>query len=123
VFERWTGEGTSNKWPRLTNGNHGNYQRVSDLFLERGDFVKIQNIIVGYDFKRLAPQLPVGQLRLYFTAQNLFTITGYSGMDPENGFNFENDSNNPNYSPWVSGIDLGYYPAAKTFLMGLNVTF
>ena len=115
VFERWTGEGTSNKWPRLTTGRNPNYQRVSNIFLEKGDYVKIQNITFGYDFKRLMPQMPLGQLRLYFTAQNLFTITGYSGMDPEIGWG--------NEARWVSGIDVGYYPSAKTFLCGVNVTF
>ena len=115
VFERWHGEGTSNKWPRLTNGNHMNYGNVSDIFLEKGDYVKIQNIQLGYDFKHLFNSMPLGQCRFYVSAQNLFTITGYSGMDPENGFG---DGYN-----WMSGIDLGLYPASKTFMLGLNVTF
>jgi len=114
VFERWHGEGTSNKWPRLTAGNHLNYQNVSDIFLEDADYVKIQNIILGYELTRLI-NMPVRQCRLYVAAQNLFTITKYSGMDPEVGFG--------NDDRWMSGIDLGYYPAAKTFLVGLNVTF
>ena len=115
AFERWTGEGTSNKWPRMTTGSHPNYQKVSNIFIEKGDYVKIQNITVGYDFKKLLTQLPLGQLRLYFTAQNLFTFTGYTGMDPEIGYG--------NSEGWVAGIDLGYYPAPKTFLCGLNITF
>ena len=115
VFERWTGEGTSNKWPRLTIGSHINYQRVSDIFLEKGDYVKIQNIILGYDFKRLFPKMPLGQARLYVTGQNLLTFTGYSGMDPEIGFG--------NSRSWVSGIDVGAYPASKTFLCGVQLTF
>jgi len=115
VFERWTGEGTSNKWPRLTNGSNINYQQVSDIFLENGNYLKIQNVTLGYNFKRLLPKLPVSQARLYFTAQNLFTFTNYSGMDPENGFG--------NSDSWVSGIDLGYYPSARTYLVGVNLTF
>ena len=115
VFERWTGEGTSNHWPRLTNGNHINYQYVSDIFLEKGDYLKIQSIIFGYDFKKLLPTLPLGQLRLYFQAQNLFTFTGYSGMDPEIGFGDGVST--------VRGIDVGYYPSAKTFLFGISATF
>ncbi len=75
VFNRWTGEGTSNKWPRLSRTNH---ELVSDFFFEKGDYVRIQNIILGYDFKRLAPQLPLSQARLYVSAQNLFTFTGYT---------------------------------------------
>ena len=115
VYKRWIGEGTSNKWPRLSAGNHINYQQVSDIFLESGNYLRIQNITLGYNFKTLFPQMPVGQLRLFFTAQNMFTITKYSGMDPEIGFG--------DGRSWVSGIDLGYYPAARTYLFGLNVSF
>ena len=117
VFDRWVGEGTSNKWPRLTTGNHLNYQYVSDIFLEKGDYVKIQNITLGYDFKKLFNQLPLGQCRFYLTGQNLFTFTGYTGMDPEVGFSGNTDHK------WMSGVDVGYYPSAKTFLCGVQVTF
>ncbi|MCD7916718.1 MAG: TonB-dependent receptor, partial [Tannerellaceae bacterium] len=114
IFGRWHGEGTSNKLPRLTSGNHSNWQNISDLYIENADYVKMQNITIGYDFKNLFPQMPLEQARLYFTAQNLFTITGYSGMDPEIG-----------YSPddWASGIDLGFYPSPRTFLVGVNLKF
>jgi hypothetical protein len=115
VFGRWHGEGTSNKWPRLTTGSHPNYQLVSDIYIENGDYLKIRNITLGYDFKRLFPKLPLSQARLYFTAQNLFTFTKYSGQDPEIGWG--------NDEGWVSGIDLGYYPSAKTFLFGINLAF
>ena len=123
VFKRWTGEGTSNKWPRLTTGANINYQNLSDLYLENGNYVKIQNITLGYDFKRLFPQIPLSQARLYFSAQNLFTFTGYSGMDPEIGFNGGTNDANGRSTNWVSGIDLGNFPSAKTFLMGVNLTF
>ena len=115
AFDRWTGEGTSNKWPRLTVGNHINYQRVSDIFLEKGDYVKIQNITIGYDVKRLFPKIPLGQARVYLTGQNLFTFTSYSGMDPEVGYGHDKS--------WMSGIDVGTYPSAKSFLCGVQLTF
>ncbi|MDR2499274.1 MAG: TonB-dependent receptor [Tannerellaceae bacterium] len=114
-FGRWTGEGTSDKWPRLTTGTHINYQNVSDIFIEKGDYVKIQNITLGYDFKKLLPKMPLGQARVYVTAQNMFTFTGYSGMDPEVGFG--------DGQSWVTGIDLGAYPASKTYLVGVNLSF
>jgi len=117
VFERWTGEGTSNKWPRLKNGNDPNYQLVSDIFFENGDYVKIQNLTLGYDFKKLYPRMPLGQARLYVSALNLFTITGYSGMDPEIGYTADDNIK------WAKSIDLGYYQAPKTFLVGVNITF
>jgi hypothetical protein len=114
VFDRWTGEGSSNKWPRLTSGSHINYQNVSDIFIENGDYVKIQNITLGYDIKRVLPKLPLSQARIYFTAQNLLTFTNYSGMDPEVGYG---------PSSWCSGVDVGLYPASKTYLVGVNLTF
>ena len=115
VFNRWTGEGTSNKWPRLTSGSHPNYQQVSDIFVEKGDYLKIQNITLGYDLKKLMPKMPLGQARVYLTVKNLHTFTGYSGMDPEVGFG---DGNT-----WVRGIDVGYYPGSREYLVGVQLTF
>jgi len=115
VFQRWHGEGTSNRYPRLTNGSHTNNQYVSDIYIEDADFFKIQNITLGYSFKSLFPKMPLGQARLYVSAQNLYTFTGYSGMDPEIGYGDEQG--------WVSGIDLGFYPSPRNFIIGLNVNF
>ena len=115
VFQRWHGEGTSNRYPRLTNGSHTNYQNISDIYIEDADFVKIQNITLGYNLKSAFPRLPLGQARLYLSAQNLYTFTGYSGMDPEIGYGDEQS--------WASGIDLGFYPAPRNFIIGLNVNF
>ncbi len=117
IFGRWHGEGTSNKLPRLTSGSHTNWQYISDIYIEDADFVKMQNITLGYDFKRLFPKMPLGQARLYITAQNLFTITGYSGLDPEVGNSYADD-----YS-WSNGIDLGFYPSPRTYLIGVNLKF
>jgi len=116
ILNRWHGEGTSNKYPRLTSTSSTNWTKVSDLYVEDGDYLKIQNLTVGFDFKKIYKKLPFGQLRLYFTAQNLFTFTGYSGMDPEIGYGGDNDE-------WASGIDLGYYPSARTIIMGINIKF
>jgi len=115
IFGRWTGEGTSNKLPRLTSGSHTNWQNISDIYIEDGDYLKIQNLTIGYDFKKLFPSMPLGQARLYFTAQNLITFTGYSGMDPEIGYGYGKS--------WVSGIDLGYYPSPRTYMVGVNLKF
>lgn len=115
IFGRWHGTGTSNRLPRLTTGTSPNWQYISDLYMENGDYLRCQNLTVGYDFKHLFRSLPVSQLRLYFTAENLFTITGYSGMDPEVGYG--------GYQSWVSGIDIGFYPSPRTYLIGVNVKF
>lgn len=115
IFGRWTGAGTSNKLPRLTSGSHTNWQNISDIYIEDGDYLKIQNVTLGYDFKKLFTAIPFGQARLFVMAQNLYTFTGYSGMDPEIGYGFG--------QPWVSGIDLGYYPNPRTYLVGVNLKF
>lgn len=115
ILGRWTGEGTSNRLPRMTAGNGVNRINVSDLYIEDGDFVKITDITIGYDFKNLMPKMPFSQARLYFTGKNLWTITNYSGMDPEVGYGDE--------QPFVSGIDLGFYPAPRSILVGVNLKF
>ncbi len=112
ILKRWTGEGTSNKIPRVTNTNI-NYQ-FSDLFLHKGDFLRLSNLTVGYDFADLMACKYISQCRLYFQIQNLFTLTKYNGMDPEIGYGMDG---------WVSGIDLGYYPRPRTFLVGVNLKF
>ncbi|SHE39275.1 TonB-linked outer membrane protein, SusC/RagA family [Dysgonomonas macrotermitis] len=118
ILESWRGEGTSNRLPRLTSGSNANYINISDLYIEDADYLKLQNLTIGYDFKKLFPKMPLGQARLYFTAQNLFTITGYSGMDPEVGYGGDDTV----YS-WSRGIDVGYYPNPRTYLIGVNLKF
>ena len=112
ILDRWTGEGTSNFIPRVTNTNI-NYQ-FSDLFIQDGDFLRISNVTLGYDFAKLLKQKWFSQARLYFQVQNLVTMTKYDGMDPEIGYGVDS---------WVSGIDVGYYPRPRTFLVGVNLKF
>ena len=80
VFDRWHGEGTSNTRPRLAVGTI-NDQWVSTLYMEDTDYFRIQNITLGYDFAKLWKTGPFSQLRFYVQAQNLYTFTGYSGVD------------------------------------------
>lgn len=112
ILNRWTGEGTSNKIPRVTETNI-NWQ-FSDLYLQDGDFLRISNISIGYDFAKLINLKCISQCRLYASVQNAFTFTKYDGMDPEIGYGTSN---------WVSGIDLGYYPRPRTYLFGVNLKF
>lgn len=76
-----------------------------------------KNLTIGYDFKRIWKNCPFQQLRVYAAAQNLFTFTGYKGMDPENGRAL-NDK-----EPWVTGVDVGNYPQPRTYMVGVNVKF
>ncbi|MBR5384865.1 MAG: SusC/RagA family protein, partial [Bacteroidales bacterium] len=115
VFNTWQGEGTSNRLPRLTNGSNPNWKNISDIYIENGDFFKISNVTIGYDFRKLVDMKYISKCRLYFQAQNLFTFTKYSGMDPEMGKGTDDD--------WASGIDVGFYPAPRTFLFGVNLQF
>lgn len=116
VFTKyWTGEGTSNRYPRFSDGKNTNMSEVSSIWLENGDYFKISNITFGYDFKRLIKSGFVSKLRLYVQAQNMITITGYSGMDPEIGWG--------NGESWASGIDVGNYPSSRAWIFGLNLTF
>ncbi len=112
ILGRWTGEGTSNRLPRVTENNI-NWQ-FSDLYIQDGDYLRISNITVGYDFAKLINLKAISQARLYFQVQNAFTFTKYDGMDPEIGYGT---------SDWVSGIDLGYYPRPRTYLIGVNLKF
>ena len=114
-FDCWHGEGTSNRYPTLTLANDRNWSNISDIYIENGDYFKISNVTIGYDFSRLIKRSILSKARIYFSAQNLYTFTGYSGMDPEIGYGFDED--------WVSGIDLGYYPGARTYMIGVNLQF
>lgn len=118
VYSYWTGGGTSNKYPLLARMNTGpNWQQISDIYIEDASYFRLQNLTVGYDFKRLWKSCPFQTLRLYFAAQNLFTITGYKGMDPENGMALNSDE------PWVTGVDVGNYPSPRTYMFGVNIKF
>lgn len=115
IYDRWHGEGTSNTLPRLTSTSHLNWQNISDIYIKNGDYFRVQNLAVGYDFKRLFPQLFLEKARLYFAVQNLLTISGYSGMDPEVGYG--------DGKGWASGIDIGSYPSPRTVIVGFNLKF
>ena len=118
VFSYWNGEGTSNKYPQLAAMNRGvNWQSISDIYVEDAGYFRLQNLTIGYDFNHIWKKSPFQQLRLYFAAQNLFTITGYKGMDPENGMALNGAE------PWVTGVDVGNYPQPRTYLVGVNIKF
>ncbi len=117
VYGSWRGEGTSNFLPKLNNLKNINFMTMSEIWLEDADYVKIQNITLGYDFKQLWKSCPLSQLRVYVAANNLFTFTGYSGMDPELG------SEGGRGYGWAAGIDNGFYPTPRTYMVGVNIKF
>ena len=119
VARYWTGEGSTNSFPRYSSGSHNNFKcnsYNSDIFIQNADYLKIRNITLGFDFKQVFKKIPFQQLRIFVTGQNLFTITGYDGMDPEVGTGSGMDT-------WSSGIDTGFYPSPKVFMAGVSIKF
>lgn len=115
ILDRWHGEGTSNTIPRVTASASINDLYISDRYIENGSYWRISNVTIGYDFKKLFKNLPLQQARLYVTGQNLATITGYKGLDPEVGYGYD--------SSWASGIDLGFYPSPRVFMVGISLKY
>lgn len=110
----WSGEGSTDRYHRISARQEGNLL-VSDYFLEDGSYARIKNVQLGYDFcnRVIKKNKIISQCRLYLSAQNLFTFTSYSGLDPEIG------SSNAT----VNGIDSGFYPQARVWTVGLNLKF
>jgi len=116
ILNRWVGEGTSNDQPRISSTGSENTNWVSNRYMEDADYFKIKTVTLGYDFKHLWKGCPFQQLRLYVQAQNLYTFTGYTGLDPEVG-------NSAGGNGWASGVDLGLYPPSRTYLVGASIKF
>ncbi len=112
ALSRWTGEGTSNTFPRLTNDDtNGNFGKMSDFYLQKGDYLRLKLVSLGYSLpSSLINKINASKVRIYVSGSNLYTLTKYTGYDPEIGGN-------------VMGIDKGYYPQARTFMFGANLQF
>jgi len=118
----WRGEGTSNTVPRiLANDNNQNLTRFSNFYVEDGSYARMRNLQLGYTLPQSASKaLRMSSLRVYVSAQNLFTITNYSGLDPEIGYG-RSYTDAP--SALNRGVDLGNYPTTRTYLVGANIAF
>ncbi len=115
TLNRWNGSGTSNSIPRMTTNRNNLNHRTSDLFIEKGDFFRLKNLTLGYSLpKSLLQNIGISGIRLYITGQNVFTITDYSGMDPELGYV---DGN------LQRGVDYAQYPQARTWIFGASLGF
>lgn len=112
---RWTSEGTSNSIPRATVNRDNLNFRTSDLFVENGSFLRLKNLTLGYTLPASVTQsIGMTDLRFYVTGQNVFTITDYSGLDPELGYVDGNLQRN---------VDYAQYPQAQTWVFGLTAGF
>ena len=112
MLNRWTGEGTSNKYPRHVVGDGKNWQS-SDLYVTDGSYFRLKNIQLGYTLpKALTNKIFIDRLRVFVGAENLLTLTKYAGFDPEIS------------SGGTSlGVDYGVYPQSRTFNFGANISF
>ncbi|MDD4514973.1 SusC/RagA family TonB-linked outer membrane protein [Massilibacteroides sp.] len=116
ILNRWTQGSGKNEIPKLMyNDANGNYGNSSTFFIEDGSYFRLRNITLGYTIPEalITKTKYFSYCRLYVSAQNLFTITNYSGFDPE-----INTSNS-----LKAGIDDGVYPIARTYMVGINLSF
>jgi TonB-dependent starch-binding outer membrane protein SusC len=120
--ESWTGEGTSNTRPRLSWTGAQNNKLTSTRFLESGSYLRLKNVQLGYTFSKAAiSRLKVSSVRVYISAQNLFTITKYTGLDPEMAVSANAAAAGDGVL--ATGIDWGTYPSSRTFTAGININF
>ncbi|TKT86551.1 SusC/RagA family TonB-linked outer membrane protein [Dyadobacter frigoris] len=109
----WNGAGSTNEYYKISQ-NAGLNTNVSQYFVEDGSYMRMKNMQVGYSLPTpLLQKAKIKQIRFYVGAQNLFTITKYSGLDPEMG----------SADPKLTGIDQGYFPQARTWMFGINAKF
>ncbi len=108
VLKRWTVEGSSNTQPRVTLNDPNGNNRVSDRFVEDGSYLRFKNVRIAYFLPtKWTNYLKLSKTQVYVSAQNLFTFTKYTGLDPEVG----------------SGVDVGFYPQARTMIAGISINF
>lgn len=108
VIGRWTVPGSSNKMPRVTLNDPNGNNRVSDRFVEDASYIRFKNVRLAYNLPtKWTNLLKLKKTQIYFSSQNLFTFTNYTGMDPEVG----------------GGVDVGFYPQARTMLAGVTIDF
>ena len=115
----WTGEGSTDEYPRASWIGAANNKKASTRFLEPGSYFRLKNLTLGYTFD--LKKAGAGRLRVYFSAQNVFTITNYPGLDPEmyesNNLRGENVKN----ADLAAGIDWGTYPIPRIYTIGINL--
>ena len=114
ILDRWIGEGTSNRIPRMTAKNPNSNWRSSDLYIKDGSYLRLKTIQLGYTLPvNYTKKASIQKLRVYIAGENMLTFTKYDGFDPEIA--------SGDFT--TIGIDKGIYPQARTVSIGANVTF
>ncbi|UII31681.1 TonB-dependent receptor [Fulvivirga ulvae] len=113
TLERWTGAGSTNTDPKVTTGANNN-NLISDYYVEDGSYARIRNIQLGYTLPaELTERVGINKFRIYASVNNLYTYTKYRGYDPDVSSG----------EALSSGIDYGFYPQPRTYMLGLNLIF
>ncbi len=114
LLDRWTPENPGNIYPRAN--RNADYLHMSDRYLEDGSYIRVKTLTLSYDLpEQLIKTLRMEKVKVYVTAQNLYTITNYSGFDPEVGsFGMDNTR---------MGYDFGSYPSVRTYIFGASINF
>jgi TonB-dependent starch-binding outer membrane protein SusC len=121
--QHWQGDGTSNSMPRVSFNGASNNKYPSSRFLEDGSYVRLKNLQLGYTLpNNIATRLHIQSLRFYVTGQNLWTLTNYTGLDPEMHIS-DNVKRDTYGGDLAAGIDWGTYPSARSYIIGLNLNF
>lgn len=109
----WNGPGSTNENFAIDADSRLN-REMSEWYVEDGSYIRLKNLQIGYTIpSAITKKIYLNNLRVFVAAQNLFTITGYSGLDPEIG--------EFNQNPIYKGIDMGYYPQPRTFMFGISM--
>ena len=119
----WTPTNKSNTFTRVTTTDYNNNRsgRPSDAWIEDGSYLRLRSLQLGYTLPSdLTSKVSISKARLFISAQNLFTITNYSGLDPEIGLPVQG---NGARNVYASGVDVGTYPTSRYYTFGINVTF
>lgn len=123
----WTSTNPSNRYARIDANEFNTNTRPSDQYIENGSYLRLRTFTLGYTVPLRASGNFAPKMRIYFTGQNLFTITKYSGLDPEigipQGTDYNNRDNTSLRSVTAAGIDVGTYPNSRYYTVGVNFTF
>jgi TonB-dependent starch-binding outer membrane protein SusC len=123
----WTPNNPSERYAQIDANEFNSNTRPSDVYVEDGSYLRLRNLTIGYTLPLKVTGKFAPKIRIYFTGQNLITITKYTGLDPEIGLPQGTDVNNPTNTSYRnvtgSGVDVGTYPSSKYYTFGFNVTF
>jgi hypothetical protein len=125
LYESWTPENKNALLPRITSNDAVSGQVPVDYYIEPGGYLRLRNLSIGYTLpKGIMDRLGIDKLRFYVQAQNLFTITKYTGLDPEiTNINTGRGDYNARLVDRNLGVDVGNFPTAKSYIVGLNLGF